>query len=743
MSTETTTREAPEELEERPPRARRGWIAVLSMLAVTLVGSLVPLLRTPGFYFWDDTEGVAVGVWQRIASDLLSGQNPFLQLDMWRGGNLIAEAATGMWNPVMLVLMIGTYPIDDVAIAITIAKLILFLLTAGGVYLLARQYGASSWMSAAAGATLALSGWAIFMDGSSWINGSAITAFTPWAWWALRRAYLGGFRPWAIVLAAALCYLVPSTGNPYGFLTLAVVFLAIAVEAIVTRRARAIWWLVGIGVGVVLTVVVVYLPFLLTSAYGFRANSGISNDEFLAVGFSDLFGMSTPTHQPYIKMFGGNPMGFPGTYLGWFVLPLLPWLRWRLLRGVWRTLTSVLVFGGFFLLVTLGPSQLGMFRWPARLVPFLYLAIIVLFAVLASKGLHRDRRVVRSWISAGIILLGVWIAFSDVPGAFKWHGLVTIGVIAGTALVVFRVGTGPRGFAVMTGGLVLFMGAQVMLTPSNQNVADYEMPTSRSAMQQQFADRADGLTVQVFDIQVLVGQHKAPGRWDDLLAGNMPSVAGFESTTAYSGIGFTPFDGALCMSYNGGTCAAAWDALWQRPRGSDVPLSDLLGAKYVVVLKNFADNAQVPDGWSVSKTTDIVTIYSRNAPLPFPQGTLTHIAGGAEVTTDERTGQTGERLAVSATPGDSTLTFGRIAWPGYSATLDGVPIPTRIGPAGLLTVTLPARSSGELILNFTPPGLYAGLAMAGGGLAVLVGCVILAARRRGRTATIASTPAES
>src|SRR5690606_7509056 len=121
-------------------------LPVATMLVVTLVGTLLPVLRTPVFYYWDDTAGVAVGVWQRIAESVLSGSSPFLHLDMWRGGNFAAEAATGMWNPVMLALMVGTYPIDDVAIAITVAKFVLLLFTAGGVYLLARGYGANAWM---------------------------------------------------------------------------------------------------------------------------------------------------------------------------------------------------------------------------------------------------------------------------------------------------------------------------------------------------------------------------------------------------------------------------------------------------------------------------------------------------------------------------------------------------------------------------------------------------------------------
>lgn len=713
-------------------RPRRGWLPVVTMLLVTAAGSLIPLLRTPGFYFWDDTEAVAVGVWQRIAADILTGQNPFLQPDMWRGGNFIAEAATGLWNPVMVALMLATHPLDDVAAAITIAKIAMFLMAAGGVYALARSYRATPWLAAAAGTTLALSGWAIFMDGTSWINGSAITAFTPWAWWGLRRAYRSGFRPWPIVLAVVLCYLVPSTGNPYGFLTLAIVFLAICVEAIVDRRARDIWWLVALGAGVVLTVVVVYLPFVFTSAYGVRAGSGIGNDEFLSPSLNDLLGMSSPSQHPYIKMFGNNPMGFPGTYLGWFVLPLLPWLRWRG-RAVWQGLAGPAVFAGFFLLVALGPSQLGMFRWPARLVPFFFLGLIVIFAALASRGLARDRVRLRSLLSLVIILAGAWTAFSDVPKAWKWHGLMTVAVIVGIWLLVRRTGLDARGFAVIAVGSLLFMGGQVMMTPSNQNVADYQMPTSRSAMQAQFADRVGGTTVQVFDVQQLVGQHPASLRWKDLLVGNMPSVAGYESTTAYTGIGFTKFDNALCMTYNGGSCAGLWDVLWKDPKGFDTPLADLLRADYVVVLNDYADNGAAPSGWSITKHTSVATTYTRDDKVGSAAGTVSYVGDGASVHGDALVGSTGERMNVQTTSGDTRLVLARIAWPGYSASLDGKQIPVTMGPAGLVELTLPQNLTGTLTLSFTPPGLWLGAAAGALGVAICAACVVVAARRRRRT----------
>lgn len=706
------------------------WLPVASMLAVVLVGACLPLIRTPTFYYWDDTLGSTIGFWQRIAQDLLNGQSPFLQLDMWRGGNFVSEAATGMWNPVILALILLVSPLDNLALGISIAKITLLMVGAGGVYLLVRGYGATRWLSAAAGAALPLSGWLLFMDATAWTYQTAIATFTPWAWWAVRRCYLKGFRPGSILVAVVASYVLVSVGDPYGLLALAVVYLSLLVEALFSRRPSAIWWLIPLGLGTVLLVAVVYLPFLLTSPYGFRQESGVFNNEFLAVNLSDFLGMSMPSHHPWIISFPGA-VTFSATYLAWFVLPLAPWLRWRELADAWRPLSSALAFGGIFLAFTLGPSQLGMFRWPARFIPYVYIAAIVVFAVVASKGLDRSRPRVRAALSGGLILAAAWVAVSDVPGAWKWHLVVMVLIGLGSLVVVRWLGVGARGSIALMLGTLVFLGPQLMLSPHNATVADYRVPVSRSAMQDSSAERSDGLVVQIFDVGRLVSENPPETRWEDLLVGDMPSVAGYASTTAYTGIGFNALDEALCVSYNGGTCPEAWDRLWEKPDGANAVLADLLGATHVVVQNGYTDDTDVPDGWSISERTDVVTTYTRDAALPY-SGTLTVAGDGVTVAEDALRGKSSEDLIVSTEGSGTTITFGRVAWPGYQLVVDGETVPTRSGPAGLLTADLPANlDDAKVSLTFTPPGLYPGLASACAGL-VLLGALIVVAVRRGR-----------
>lgn len=680
------------------------------MLCTVVAGACLPLAFTPTFYYWDDTAAAAVGVWRRIAESVLSGHSPALHLDMWRGGNFAAEAATGMWNPILVILMITIQPVDDLALGITIAKIVLLSIAAFGVQLLARAYGASAWPAAVAGTMIPLSGWALFMDGEAWINGTTILAFAPWAWWAVRRCATTYPRAWDPVLAAFACYLLTSTGNPYGVVVLAVVFAAVAFEAVVNGRARRLPVLIALGFAAVCLTVMVYLPFLLTSSLGNRAESNVHNDEFLAVSLSDLIGMSTPSHRPAIEMWGGF-MSFPGVFLAWFVLPLLPWLRWPWLRRHVRSCAGPILFGVVFLLLVLGPSQLWMFRWPARLLPFLCLAVAILFAVLLSRGMHRSHPVRRAMISVGIVLLGAWIAVSDDPTTVLWHSISTLLVLGALGIAVVlrqRLRTLCVFFIVSA---LPFLGVQLILTPSNGNVADYGLPTSLSVIgDRPFGTDDAGLVVQVFDAQREIAEQIDATRWRTILPGNLPSAARMESTTAYSGIGFTALDDALCATYNGGSCYDLWARLWLPVDDAPAkgrPLADLLGADTVVVSR-LSPRPAPPPGWRLEESAADAWVFTRDdQPDDARVGTVTSVSSGVRVDESARSGPVDERLRIS-TASAGSIAFARVAWPGYEVTIDGTPIEPQIGAAGLLTIAVPAGLDSAVVdIRFTPPGTVA------------------------------------
>lgn len=744
MSLGQTSTTAAEDVPEQAPRGVARFLPPLLMLAVVAIGAALPLFRNHIFYLWDDTAGAGLPNWLQMAQSVSDGRVPLLQLEMWRGGNFAGEGVGGVWNPVILAMALFTYAIDNMAIAIALAKTGFMLIMAGGLYLLARNYRVRPTLAATLGAMIPLSGYSFFVDTTTWLNALILTAFTPWLWWAARRAlHHDGSYIWIVVAG----YLSCSLGNPYGLLSTAFVMLGVLVEAWVVGRRNKIVGLVLSGVAVLLLNVLIYLPLLSTSSVGYRANSTTFNDEFLAPNLTDLLLASTPSAQPFVRTFGLPFMTVPGMYLAFFVLPLLPWIRWRAFAAQWRMLTAVFVFGGAYLLLTLGPSQVWMFRWPLRLIDFVWLAVALLFVVAVNAGLHRDRFKQRSIATVVIVFLGAYLAWADVPQQLRRHVLTALIVVALVALIVKFDVLGKIGYATMAVGTLLILGLQVYWFPGFYNVINYQFPNSRAELHERF-DKYDGLVVQIADIGLVGPRDLVPDRaYRDMLFGNMYATAGVESTTAYSGIGFTKFDALLCTMYQGSiTCPEAWDQLWKRPKGYSVPLADLMRAETVVVQNKLLDlrGEEPPAGWrraTEDEDSGLATVWERVDPLPNPDGRVSDASGGVEVRSDEMVNSTDERVAFDRLDRDQPgrLTFARLAWPGYTATLDGETLRTHSGPAGLLQVDLPRGvDTGEVELTFTPPGMTASIGAYGAGVVLTIGLGVVPwfLRRRDRRAPV-------
>lgn len=703
------------------------------MLTLVGIAAALPLLRNTIFYFWDDTAGAAVPVLRRLGESVVDGRLPLLQPDMWRGGGFAAEAATGIFNPLLVLVAVVTYAIDNIALAITVTKLVFLLLMAAGTYLAAREYQVRPWIAAAAGTAIPLTGQTFYWDATAWTYSLLATALVPWVLWALHRCVHSAGSPLLVVLTGYLCC---SIGNPYGLAATAVLVLAFMLEAWLAGRRGRILPLALSGLAVGALSVVVYLPLVLTSPVGFRSESETVNDEFLSPSLTDLLGMSSPTSQPWVSMWGLSHLTVPALYLAWFVLPLVPWLRWELIRIRARTLTGLFVFGGVFTLLLLGPSQVWMFRWPLRLITFVWFPVILLWAILAGAGLARTRIRLRVALSAILVFLGGYFAWADKPDNINR-------IIAGTVLVALLVtwllwrafrrrGLAP---ALMT-GTMLVLCLQLAVYPSMGAGANYRFPTSQEMLRERFA-KYHGVTVQVADVGRISEADRVPDRaYRDLLFGSMYGVAGVNSTSAYSGIGYTAMDRALCMVYQGSVCTQAWWRLWRPIGGGTVALADLLRAETVVVQNNLVDTrySVPPEGWRrapEAEESGLATVWRRIDPLPWPDGRASSVPPWVRVLDDRIVDTTDERISYESDGRPGELTFALLNWPNYTATVNGQPTAVRRDQAGLVVVELPAGvTSGTVELTWRLPGAGLAATSAGFGLVLTAALIMVPALRR-------------
>ncbi|TLW93836.1 hypothetical protein FFT09_10800 [Saccharomonospora piscinae] len=739
-----------------PPRRSRGFATAAGVCVVVALLAQLPLIRNRVFYFWDDSAAQFLPMWHRLGERIAAGHwPPLLDLDSWMGGNLAGEALFGVYNPVNVANYLLVAALPDLGVASVLVKTEFLVLLALGLYLVCREYGAARPSAACLAVALPFSGYLLYFDASTWAAGLIAFAFVPHVWWTARRAARGGLNPlWAFVAAG----LAVTAGNPYGVLGVAVVLAALLVEFAVRRRARGTAVVLGVGVCAALLVPLVFLPLLGSAEVTWRSDTDVVNDGFLVPGLTDLLAASTPTHLPHIGVFGGTGLAVPAAFFVWFALPLVPWLDWRVVRQRWRLLLAPLVVTAVFAVAALGPSKLWLFRWPIRHLEYCFLGAAVVLAVVLSSGLRTDRRRARGAVTAGLVALGGYLAWAATPESWPWHlgGVLLVGLLAALVVAVARRRPRRPGAvpALLGAGTAAVLGYQLAAFPANTDVSQLNYPHSVSELRTTFADRYPGEVMQVADMATAertLGLHP-DGAWRYFLFGNVYAAAGVESLVSYTGLGFRDFVDTFCLTNSGSTsCPEAWDALW-RPTGyGGAPLADLLRVETVVVQNALVPDATAGPGWRITERDDVVTVLRREAPLPWPEGTLSWASpgvtvSGAIVAGDAADGTNPEWVRYTVADsgaGPQRLVFARLAWPGYHATVNGTEVPVEASPAGLVTVTLPPGvRDGELELRWSPPGQALGVASAGLGV---LGALVLAvlAPRWGQTSRRSEAQRES
>ncbi|MCS7482216.1 hypothetical protein ACFFQW_39765 [Umezawaea endophytica] len=689
-----------------------GVVAFGVCLAVVLLAQL-PFLRNRFFYVWDDSSAQFLPSWHYLGEQFVAGDWPKLMSpDNWVGGNFAGEALFGLWNPVNVANYVLVSRFDDLSLAALVVKTEFLALLALGTYLLVREYGAGRGAAAAIAVALPFGGFTLYYDAASWAAGLMAFAWIPFTWWSARRVARGAGSPlWPFLFGA----LAVTTGNPYGLLGVCAVLFALLVESWFARDRAAVIRVFVVGVLIGLVVPLVYLPLLGTSAVTDRAGQGFASNGVLVPALSDFLSLSTPSQLPMIWTFG-NPLrlSVPGMYFAWFVVPLLPWLDWGVLRRRWRELLGVFVVMGGYLLLATGPSNMWMFRFPLRHVEVVFLAVGIVFAVLLSSGLRKDRLRSRALITAGVLLFTAYVSFSADAWSWRRHAVSLVVLAVGTALAV-RLSRGRGLYVVLVAGVAAVLALQTAWFPKNADVADYGLPNKVS--ERRAMHDYQGTTFQVGSVVI----------------GNNGLLLDAHMVSSYTGMGNRKFNQATCLNYEGTTCPQSLDKLLKPTDLAGQTLLDLLRVETVVVQRAVNRDPQVPPGWQVTERNDLVTVLRRGTPLAWPDGRVgwTDVNVSSDVSTD--------RSETVRFTGSGTLAFARLAWPGYRAEVDGKPVDVREGPAGLVLVDV--RDGGELKLTWSAPGLVPGLAAAALGLLGALGFSALLVIRRRRAADVSADQA--
>jgi hypothetical protein len=715
------------------PDVRRSDLKWLGFTALAVVvGGLLPVLTNHRFYFWNDSEAFFLPDWYVIGERLRDGQFPLLNNNAWLAGNYAGETQLGIFNPVLLLLAVMVSLIPDLVVAATIVKVATLVLMGTGVYLLAREYGAKPAGSAAVAVALPLSGYALWWDGTSWAISLVGFASLPHVWWTLRRFARGRVHPVFPLIAGIFTI---TCGSPYGAVGAVVVMAAVAVERALLPDWRSLLRVAVVSLAIGLAGGITFLPLLGIAPVGFRS-SGISNDMGMIPEIGQLLNLSSPEYLAPLRGWGAA-MTTPVTYLAWFIVPLLPWFRFSALKGI-RERAGILVWTAVYLLFVLGPAHLWLFRWPTRFIEYIFLPVCLAVALLLSAGLHRDKLIQRGLTSLALIGLGSYLAWSADPDVKRRHVYAVVIVAALVALVVFLARRRERLVTpALVVGTLAVLAVQLHWYPGNHTLYPWYFPQNVSQLRSDYADQAGGTTFAVASGNV-------PG-WPDYLQANVTAAAGLQSLNGYTGMGNRKFSDELCLTYAGQVCPAAYDQVFTTDPATGVTLAELFRLRTIVVQRNYlpaGDPLVAPPGWEIIETTTHAITMRTTAPVTYPDGRLSWAAPSLKIVEDRSDGDRTERIRYS---GGGTVVLAALAWPGWTAQVDGVDVPVTAGRAGLIELTLPDRGHETTVeLRFVPDGLRSGIVLYV--LALLIGggyCAyhVVEQRRRRRESAPVGDPA--
>lgn len=693
--------------------------------------AVVPTIAYRRFYFVDDTELGAFGVWFETGQRLRSGSAPLLDPHMWAAGNYAAEGQWGLFNPVIMLIGYLASRTADIAVFATAVKLVFLLVATLGTYLLIRGFRTSRPAAFVAAVLTPVAGFTLYMDATSWVTGLFVWAVLPLFWWALRRAVWDRANPLPALLAA---YFILTVGYVHGAIALAAVLATTLVSAAVVRRPRAAVVSTGIGLFCCLLVVAVFLPGVLTAAVTTRGGGGVENTGFLNVGLSSLATGVIPTALPYITGFWPAEAPAPLVYVSW-IFVLAPFVRWRRSALQARPLAELAVPGVFFLAFVLGPSAVGPLRFPIRMMPYVCLTLVVTFVVAASWcGAARPTRQ-RLGLAVASVAVGVFFSWSQHPpsggAALGSAALLVLGVVGLWLLARSRWGASqavPVAAVVVavTAGCVLL---QTVVAPTPA-VPGFGSPPSIADYQAAVPGAVDDVLV-IGDPAPVIDEQNL---WDQTLLSNMWYLSDHAVQNGYSAIGYLAYSDDLCFGPHGTTCAGALDTLLREDATTGRPLVDLMGVNTIQVLKvSFPGGVRaVPDGWRVAFDSAATTTWVRDVPGETAGGVVWSTPGSVvRQTSRSASSVTFEVSGVG--PDGADVVLSRLAWPGYDVTGGTLAEPVR---GYLLTVHVPPGGGVQLVsAGFRPPGwtleLAALAAAVVGALGWSAAHPLLRRRRRG------------
>jgi hypothetical protein len=711
------------EPHDRDNAPRRTLLDIAACFAIGIGVALIPWLFRERFYFHDDVQHQHLPIFLHIGRLLRAGEPPFLSLASFTSGNLLGEYQFALLNPVSLALYAVLPSIPNLATAALFLACFFYGVLAAGMYALARSYQVERSGAGLAALVIASNNLIAYWFASSWFPIHVSLAWFVWAWAFLVRAERARGN-W--LLAALFSYLTITAGWPHTTLVLGLVGLLVAVQAWGSGGWRRSAASIAALAAATLLAAITLLALVSLGEIAVRP-SGVANGNFQVPDLSDLLAMSSPFHRGFMSSYRGYQLtGTPIFFLAWFVVPLLPLIRWS--RVEWRRpeVVALVVVAGFCLLATKGPDQFYMLRAPFRWVPYFHIALMMLFLALVSRAGFAPATPGRIGAVVLLAVLSSVLSLQADPENWPMHAAgLSVCLMGLAAFLAIPERQRVMRFGLLAAVSLLLLVATRALFPVNTHLADWRLPAE---VEMELPANAVPSAYTLY--LGTVGDPPDVERFAEFQTGMMPRVREVATVNGYTPIGHRFVSELLCMNSWGETCPEAAARLFERDPETGIRYVDLFRIDCIIAVKGPHLEALRPyldEAWRLEFEGPHTQRFVRDLPNVALPGTVAWVSPNATVERAGRTRPTVEPLRIAKSPDrPATVVFARLWWPGYQAELDGRRLPVRAHRGIFAAVEVPAGvAAGVLTLRFRPPYLSVGIAGLVAGLTIILAVLVL------------------
>lgn len=646
------------------------------------------------FFFIDDAKNAFLGMVTEMGRQLHNGEIPIITTKTMLGGNFLVDIVFAPFCPqIFITALVTSFTESYYLPCLVFAFMNIFISIISGYYIGAYFTDKQS-LRYLTGFLCATNPVFLFVYCASWWNLADAQS-----WFLASMAALLHFQRtssascWMLSIGSASILVASGGTQP---IIAYLIFWAILVifDFIQYKSYRKALLFILQGICTFLIVFPILSEYIAVASMLARP-SGFNNwGNFLSPSLGQMLFTMNPLYGDFMHWFGGYryiPVQLAYTTIA--ILPAIFFYKNINIKNINLLFISVLTV--MYFICTQLPQQFGAIRWSFRFLPFFSLCVILIFILLTN-----DVRIQKNKKSTILYILSIFLfcllSLFKIEN-FQYNNIFfaccfVLMLLIAPAILFYIKNTNTVIFILSICGFFLVMATGRSLA-HNFLINPHIIYEKNNNDQYLYNDSGYILSLAGSEPRDTVANYACT----DFLR------MGYRAINGYSPVGMNNFIKIFPYSTAHGIFEIkTLDNILEKEHTYSKYLYDLFNISTIITYNNIKDNYKnmlFNSGFINKSEYKNKNVYYTNKKI---DGTVSFSSPGLTVKNVNKLAEKKERLDITENVSGGTIVFSRIAWPGYTACLNGKSLPLRSIAGVLLSLEVPAGETGTVELSYWP-----------------------------------------